>query len=351
MTGPPEIESRESVLGSVLVLAGGLSHERDVSLRSGRRVAEALRGVGLEVVERDVDAGLLVALRTERPSCVVTMLHGETGEDGAIREILELLSVPYVGAAPSACRSAFDKPVAKTVVARAGLATPASVCLPAETFRELGAADVMAALVDRLGLPLMVKPARSGSALGCTVVSSADQLPGAMVNAFAYGAVALLERFVTGTEVAVPVIDDGSGPRALPAVAIKPDGGLYDYTARYTAGATEFEVPAPLSDELTAECARVAVTAHEALGLRDLSRSDLIVDADGTVWFLEVNVAPGFTETSTVPLSILAAGLELGDVVASLVRAAVTRNSRPDLTTLPDHPPDPLPDPLPDHPA
>src|ERR671920_880238 len=129
--------------GQVLVLAGGLSHERDVSLRSGRRVAEALRGSGLEVVERDVDASLLELLRTERPACVVPMLHGETGEDGAIREILELLDVPYVGAPPSSCRTAFDKPVAKAVAERAGIRTPASVCLPHETFRGLGAAAVM----------------------------------------------------------------------------------------------------------------------------------------------------------------------------------------------------------------
>src|SRR6476619_2947004 len=202
----------------VLVLAGGRSHVRDVSLRSGRRVAEALRGTGAEVVERDVDASLLAALREERPSCVVPMLHGETGEDGAIREVLELLDVPYVGSPPAACRTAFDKPVAKAVVARAGLLTPASVCLPHETFRELGAAPVMAALVERLGLPLMVKPARGGSALRASVVRTAEELPSAMVGAFAYGNVALIEQLVTGLEVAVPVLDDGSGPRALPAV-------------------------------------------------------------------------------------------------------------------------------------
>ncbi|HYF72440.1 MAG TPA: D-alanine--D-alanine ligase [Nocardioides sp.] len=312
----------------VLVLAGGLSHERDVSLRSGRRVAEALRSTGLEVAERDVDADLLTTLRDDRPDCVVPMLHGETGEDGAIREVLELLDVPYVGAPPASCRVAFDKPVAKAVVSRAGVLTPESVCLPHETFRELGAAAVMAALVDRLGLPLMVKPTRSGSALGCTVVRTADQLPAAMVNAFAYGDVALLERFVVGLEVAVPVVDDGSGPRALPAVAIQPDGGVYDYTARYTAGATEFVTPAPLADEVAAEVARVALLAHDVLGLRDVSRSDLIVDDGGRVWFLEVNVAPGFTETSTVPLAIQAAGLDLGKVCASMVQAAVARGGR-----------------------
>jgi D-alanine-D-alanine ligase len=186
----------------------------------------------------------------------------------------------------------------------------------------------MDALLARLGLPVVVKPARSGSALGCALVTAADELPDAMVNAFAYGAVALIETYVRGTEVAVPVVDDGSGPRALPAVAIRPDGPIYDYTARYTAGSTEFTVPAELPADVLAECARVAVAAHEALGLRDLSRSDLIVGDDGTVWFLEVNVAPGFTETSLVPLSVEAAGLDLGEVLASLVRAASARDAR-----------------------
>jgi D-alanine-D-alanine ligase len=310
---------------TVLVLAGGLSHERDVSLRSGRRIAEALRETGLEVELRDLDAGLLPRLAQDPPACVVPVLHGESGEDGAIRAVLELAGAPYVGSGPEASRVAFDKPVAKTVVTRAGLPTPGAVTLPAETFRELGAAAVMGLLLDRLGLPLLVKPARGGSALGCSVVRSADALPGAMVNAYAYADTALVERFVTGTEVAVPVVDTGDGPRALPAVGIFPDGGVYDYTARYTAGATEFQVPARLDEATTAACARVAVAAHEALGLRDLSRSDLIVDQEGTVWFLEVNVAPGLTETSTVPLAVQAAGLELGKVVAELVRRAVDR--------------------------
>ncbi len=317
----------DAVEGRVVVLAGGLSHERDVSLRSGRRVAEALRDAGVEVDERDVDATLLPSLRSDVPACVVPLLHGETGEDGAIREVLELVGVPYVGSPPNACRAAFDKPVAKAIVGRHGLNTPHSVALPHETFRELGAAAVMEAIVATIGLPLIVKPAKGGSALGCTVVRDAEGLPGAMVNAFAYGDTALVERLVVGQEVAVPVIDTGNGPQALPIVSIHPDGGVYDYTARYTAGSTEFVVPAKLDDALAAECARVAVLAHEALGLRDLSRSDLMIDADGTVWFLEVNVAPGMTETSTVPLSLQAAGLDLGGVMESLVRAAAARSA------------------------
>ena len=310
----------------ILVLAGGLSHERDVSIRSGRRMAEALRDAGAEVDERDVDAGLLPAVRENPPSCVVPLLHGEIGEDGALREVLELLDLPYVGSRPAACRAAFDKPVAKAVVARSGLNTPVGVALPHETFRELGAAAVMEAMVAKVGLPLIVKPAKGGSALGCTVGRDADALAGAVVIAFAYGDTALVEQLIEGAEVAVPVVDTGDGPQALPIVSIEPDGGVYDYTARYTAGSTEFVVPAKLSDEVAAECARVAVTAHQALGLRDLSRSDLMIDAGGRVWFLEVNVAPGLTETSTVPLSVQASGQDLGGLMAALVRTAVDRH-------------------------
>ena len=307
----------------VLVLAGGLSHERDVSLRSGRRVAEALRDCGLEVEVRDVDASLLPLLHEDRPDCVVPLLHGESGEDGALRELLELSGTPYVGSRPEACRTAFDKPVAKTVVSGAGVRTPYAVTLPHQTFRELGAAAVMELLVAGVGVPLVVKPTRGGSALGTSVVREAGELPQAMVTAFAYGDTALVERFVAGREVAVPVLDTGEGPVALPAIGIVPDGGFYDYTARYTAGSTEFSVPASLDEALGAECARVAVAAHRALGLRHLSRSDLIVDDAGDVHFLEVNVAPGLTETSTVPLAVQAAGLDQRRVVADLVASAV----------------------------
>ncbi len=182
------------------------------------------------------------------------------------------------------------------------------------------------AVVARLGLPLMVKPTRGGSSLGASVVRSAADLPGAMMAAFAYGDTALIERFVTGTEVAVSVVDDGSGPRALPVVEIVPDGGFYDYGARYTAGATEFFVPARLPDEVARGLRRDRrCWCTATLGLRDLSRSDLIVDADGRPWFLEVNVAPGMTETSTYPQAVAAGGLDLGSLMASLVQIAIAR--------------------------
>ncbi len=311
--------------GRVVVLAGGLSHERDVSLRSGRRVAEALRAGGFDVEERDVDASLLARLQADPPDCVVPLLHGEDGEDGSLQEILGLLDLNFVGATAAACRLAFDKSVAKTLLTAVGIATATSVVLPAEAFRELGAATVMDALVQRLGLPLVVKPNRGGSALGFHVVRTAAELPSAMVGCFSYGPVALVEQYVEGTEVAVGVVDRVGGPTALPVVEIRPDRGVYDYSARYTAGATEFIVPARLSEAAAGRCAEVAVTAHTILGLRDLSRSDLIVSDDGTVWFLEVNVAPGMTETSLVPLSVQESPDSLAGLLGDLVRRATTR--------------------------
>lgn len=309
----------------IVILAGGLSHERDVSIRSGRRVAEALRAHSdREVRIHDVDAELLGTLRHERPDCVIPLLHGASGEDGALREVLEALGLAYVGSRPTACRVAFDKVLAKARVAQAGISTPPAVALPHPIFRDLGAAPVLRALVGRIGLPLVTKPTRGGSALGVSTVAESSDLPVAMVGAFAYGDEAMLEAYVAGTEVALAVIEDAEGRvHALPAVEIRPDGGLYDYASRYTAGTTEFFVPARLPEEVAAECARVALVVHEQLGLRHLSRTDLIVRPGGQVEFLEVNVAPGCTETSLLPQAVEAAGLGLGTVFATLVDRAV----------------------------
>ncbi|MGH3319690.1 MAG: D-alanine--D-alanine ligase family protein [Streptosporangiaceae bacterium] len=316
-----------SDLGRVLVLAGGLSHEREVSLRSGRRVSEALRAVGVDVEECDADAGLLPKLLDDTPAAIFVALHGANGEDGAIRSVLELVGVPYVGASPDACRVAFDKPAAKAAVRAAGLSTPTWVALPKETFHDLGASAVLARIIERLGLPLFVKPARGGSALGAGIVRRAEELPAAMVACFAYDDTALVERYVRGTEVAVGVVDLGHGPEALPAVEIVPDGGAYDFAARYTPGRTEFFVPARLPGDLTDLAAGAAVTAHRTLGLRDVSRTDLIIDRAGVVRFLEVNVAPGMTDTSTLPMAAEAKDLELGALCRDLLSIAATRRA------------------------
>ena len=309
---------------SIVILAGGLSHERDVSIRSGRRVADALRAVGETVTVHDLDAGLMGDLATSPPDCVIPLLHGASGEDGSLRDVLDSMGIPYVGSQPDACRLAFDKMVAKAHVASADLHTAPAVALPHATFRDLGAGAVLDALVARMGLPLIVKPTRGGSALGVAIVGDVTDLPAAMVGCFAYADTAMLESLVVGTEVAVTVIEDADGStRALPAVEIVPDSGVYDYASRYTAGTTEFFAPARLAPDVAADCARVALAAHERLGLRHLSRADLIVGRDGQVTFLEVNVAPGCTETSLLPQAVDAAGLDLGHVFQVLIERAI----------------------------
>ena len=309
----------------IVVLAGGLSHERDISERSGRRIAENLKDRGHSVDVFDADAQLLKKLENNRPDVVIPLLHGAAGEDGTLRDVLEALDLRYVGSTPDACRVSFDKPVAKSLMASAGVRVPVGVALPHATFRELGAESVIKAVLNRVGLPCIVKPSRGGSSLGATVVREAGSLPSALVSAFAYGDVALIEQFIEGTEVAVSVIESAAGPVALPAVEIKPDGGVYDYNARYTAGTTEFFCPARLSAELEEQVEQTAVTAHLILGLRDLSRSDMIVDNNGIVWFLEVNVAPGMTETSLFPQSVQAADSDLGEIFESLANTAFKR--------------------------
>jgi D-alanine-D-alanine ligase len=311
---------------TVAVLAGGLSHEREVSLRSGRRLATALRSVGLAVVEWDADSHLLDRLRTDPPDAVVIALHGGEGENGSVQSVLDLFGVPFVGTTASACRRAWDKPTAKAEFVRAELLTPDWIALPHTTFREFGAQAVLDAMVERLGLPMMVKPDQGGSALGAQMVATAAELPAAMVSCLAYADTVLAERFVTGTEVAISVVDEGDGPRALPPVEVVPAGGVYDYTARYTPGATSFHCPARVDRATSAALEHAAVRTHELLGLRDVSRTDAVVDAEGRVQILEVNVSPGLTETSLLPTAAATAGIELGALYASLVERAVKRN-------------------------
>ncbi|MEV4421684.1 D-alanine--D-alanine ligase [Patulibacter sp. NPDC049589] len=309
----------------VLVLAGGLSYERDVSLRSGRRVLDALRSAGLHVEQHDADVSLLPALQADPPDAVVIALHGATGEDGSLRGVLDLCGIPYVGADARTARLAWDKPSAKSMLREAGIPTPDWVALPHDRFSELGAVAVLDRIVDRLGLPLMVKPAQGGSGLGAAVVRDAADLPAAMVGCFAYDSTALVEQFVTGTNVAVSIIDLGTGPQALPIVEIVPRDGVYDYAARYTAGLTTWHVPARLDPAVAARVSETALAAYKALGLRDLSRIDVMVREDGEPQVLGCNVSPGLTETSLLPLAVQAAGVDLGAVFSALVERAVSR--------------------------
>jgi D-alanine-D-alanine ligase len=307
----------------VLVLAGGISHERDISLRSGRRVVDGLAGHGINAVLKDPDAGLLEYLVTQQPDVVWPVLHGASGEDGALRSLLEMLRIPFVGSKAEATRIAWNKPVAKTIVSAAGVHTPQSITLSRDAFRELGAESVLRTVIDSLGVPLIVKPAHGGSAQGVTWVDSTDELRRAMVHAFTYSDSALIEKRILGPEICVAIIDTGAGATALTPVEIEPLSGHYDFEARYTAGATRFYTPPRLEQPVVEEANRLALLAHSALGLRHLSRIDFIVDSVGTPWFLEASTMPGLTETSSTALAIDAAGYDVGGVYAALARSAI----------------------------
>ena len=308
---------------NIVILAGGISHERDVSLRSGRRVSDALSALGHRVTIVDPDAAMLANLASHRPDVIWPVLHGATGEDGALLSLLEATGIPFVGSCGPAARLAWNKPIAKELVSRAGYVTAPSIALSRETFRDLGAASVLQNVLDALGTPVVVKPSEGGSAQGVTIVDAPTALPRAMVDAYTYSNTALVERRILGTEVAVTVIDTGDGPFALPAVEIVPVEGVYSFEARYIAGETLFYAPARVDPDIAARLTESAVAIHQLLGLRHLSRIDLIVDAEGTVWFLEANVLPGLTETSLVPLAIEASGQKLGTVYAALAHAAI----------------------------
>ena len=310
---------------SVLVLAGGISHERDISLRSGRLVADGLQAHGLSVELADPDAALLERMESNRPDVVWPVLHGASGEDGTLRSLLQMMDLPYVGSTAEATRLAWDKPSAKTIVERAGVKTPESIGLSRDAFRELGAESVLDLVAETIGFPLVTKPARGGSAQGVSWVTSKEELRRAMVHAFTYSDDVLVERQILGTEICVGIIDTGDGPQTLPAVEIEPKTGHYTFEARYTAGETRFYSPPRRDDDSLARAAAQALVSHETIGLRDLSRIDFIVDADGECWFLEASVMPGLTETSTVALALDQAGYEVTDIYRALVERAAAR--------------------------
>ena len=311
---------------AVLVLAGGISHERDISLRSGRLVADGLQAHGLSVELADPDANLLSRMSDNAPDVVWPVLHGASGEDGTLRSLLQMMNLPYVGSTAEATRLAWDKPSAKTLVERAGVKTPESIGLSRDAFRELGAESVLDLVADTIGFPLVTKPARGGSAQGVSWVSEKEELRRAMVHAFTYSDDVLVERQVIGTEICVGIIDTGDGPQTLPAVEIEPKGGHYTFEARYTAGETRFYSPPRRDEAALAHAATQALLAHDTIGLRDLSRIDFIVDDEGECWFLEASVMPGLTETSTVALALDQAGYEVTDIYRALATRAAARS-------------------------
>jgi D-alanine-D-alanine ligase len=307
----------------VAVLKGGRSLERQVSLRSGARVEDALERLGHDVVSIDVANDLVQRLRETEPDIAFVAMHGRDGEDGTVQELLELVGVPYTGSGVSACIRSIDKVLAKHAMRDAGIPTPDFYSFTQTAFRELGAAAALPAIEERLDFPIVVKPAGQGSALGIKFAGSADDVPAALVAAFSYDDKVLLERHVAGRDLAVSVLDD----QVLPIVeAVPVDEAFYDFEARYQIGRTEFVCPADLPDDVTAQASELALRVFELLGLSGFARVDLMLEsATGELYVLEANSIPGLTETSLLPQAADAAGIGFDELIGGIVDAALAR--------------------------
>ncbi len=321
-------------MSRVAVLDGGTSLERQVSLRSGARVQDALQRLGHDVVRIDVGSDLVEQLRATRPEVAFVALHGRHGEDGTVQELLELVGIPYTASGPYGCLRSSDKVLAKHAMRAAGIPTPAFHAFNQTAFEQLGAAQALPAVEDELGFPVVIKPAGQGSALGIKVAHTAEEVPPAIVAALGYDSRVLLERHVAGRDLAVSVLEGPDGPQALPVVeAIPREPGLYDFAARYEIGRTEFKIPAPLPDELTIRAQTLALEVYALLGLSAFARVDLMLEErTGELLVLEANAIPGLTETSLLPQAAEAAGISfdaLIERILELARVGPTPRARP----------------------
>lgn len=306
----------------IAVLSGGRSAERDVSLRSGAQVAKALQSRGHEVTPVDLDLSTWDTLRDGNFECVFNALHGRLGEDGTVQGMLELLSLPYTGSGVLASALCMDKARAGKVMIGAGLHVP--------EFEELEIKQgVGAELVERIaahyGLPVVIKPVREGSTIGLTIAKDVDMIASGLGLAARYDRRVLVQRFATGTEVTIGVLATPE-VEVLPTLEIVSDNPVYDYDAKYTAGKSHHIIPARIPEAARKAAQDAAARAFTELGCSGMARVDIIVDAAGMPWLLEVNTVPGLTELSLLPDAARAAGIAFEELCQRLVDHAVGRH-------------------------
>jgi D-alanine-D-alanine ligase len=312
----------------VAVLKGGRSLERSVSLRSGAQVQDGLARLGHEVVAIDVGGELVAQLQEAEVDAAFVVLHGRDGEDGTIQSLLEAMGLPYTGSGPSACMCATDKALAKLLMREAGIPTPPFHSLRETAIKDLGGAAALASIERSLGFPLVVKPARGGSALGVKFASDSSGLPSAMVGALSYDDTVVLERHVQGRDLAVSVLESAERePQALPVLeAVPREEGFYDYESRYEIGRTTFVCPAELEPETTARAQELALEVYRLLGCHGFARVDLMLEqGSGELWVLETNVVPGLTQTSLLPQAADAGGVSFDQLLERVLASAFTR--------------------------
>lgn len=311
----------------VAVLKGGASLERQVSLRSAGRVEDALERLGHEVIPIDVDSTLVDRLRESGADVAFVALHGRGGEDGTVQELLEIVGIPYTGSGVLACMRSMDKVLTKHLLVNEGIPTPDFFAFSEVAFREFGAADALPAIEERLGFPIVIKPAAQGSALGIEFAASAKDVPQALVAAFSYDDRVLLERHVKGRELAVGLLDTERGTEALPIVEAKPkEEYFYDFESRYEIGKTEFVCPAELPPDVTKQAQQLAIATYRLLGCYGFGRIDMMLPEEGPPQILEAQAIPGLTQTSLYPQAAEAGGVTFDELVEKLVTLALARS-------------------------
>ena len=291
-------------------------------MRSGAQVTKALRGLGHEVTEVDLDAHTWDTLRDGGFDCVFNALHGRLGEDGTVQGMLELLGLPYTGSGVLASALCMDKGRAGKVMAGAGLHVPESEELE---IKDGVAAEVVERLATRFGLPLVVKPVREGSTIGITIARDVDDVASGLVLAGRYDRRVLVQRFASGTEVTIGVLATPE-VQVLPTLEIVSENPVYDYDAKYTAGKSHHIIPARIPEVARAAASDAAARAFTELGCSGMARVDIIVDAGGTPWVLEVNTVPGMTELSLLPDAARAAGISFEQLCERLIKHAMGRH-------------------------
>ncbi len=293
------------------VLMGGPSSEREVSLKSGKAVSDALKRKGFNVVEIDVGADLFERLKEIDVAFVV--LHGKPGEDGIIQGILEFMGIPYTGAGVLGSALGMNKLITKKILQFHGIKTP-----PFKILRKSGFSLPYEDLLEDLEFPVVVKPVDEGSTIGVSIVYDKATLETALDRAFNYSEEVLIEKFITGRELTVGVVND----IVLPVIEIRPKKGFYDYESKYTKGLTEYLIPAPIEDKVAAKAQEWALIAHRALYQKGVSRTDFRMEESGELYVLEVNSIPGMTETSLLPKAAKAAGIGFDDLVVEILKSA-----------------------------
>ena len=307
---------------NVIVLQGGHSLEAEISRVSAAQVAAGLEAARHRVTRLEVDRDAPARLAEARPEVVFPALHGPPGEDGTVQGLLDILQLPYVGGGVAASALAMDKICAKAIFRRAGLPVADDLVIWPGSASE----DAATQITDVLGERVVIKPSGQGSAIGIARLPAATEIAASVAEALKLGSV-IAEPFITGREITVGVLDlHGQAPSAFPVIEVRTaPGQWYDAVNRYRAGASEHVIPAQLPAAVNAELQRIAIAAHRALGLRDLSRADFIVSNDADIYLLEVNSLPGMTPTSLYPDGARAGGLEFPELLDALIGSAIRR--------------------------